>query len=241
MRRQTAISLAAMLAIFFLPLSAKSDSIFKNTPFSGAAKWVGDRTGTNNLQQKLGLPNAGGAISNAFEQAKKNSGPLVTTITTLACPGCLVLAGAISGPGAVLDAVFTTGVVTAAFAVDPTLGIASVVVLGADKDSGQVGYQEVPVLTSTAQQPTGTVHSVMASCIGVNVAEKRGIVLFANVPPNTDAYKRGDTINATAPNCDAITDNGVQRRTTLSMKLTGKSPIDMTEPRFQYLMLGQAE
>lgn len=228
-----------LLGVVALSISqmAIAGSIFDNTPFQGVANVVGNATGTNNLQQKLGLPNAGGAVADFFEAAKKNSGPLVTTITTLACPGCVAAAAVVSGPGAAMEAVFTTGLVTAAFDTSPALGIATIVILASDRTSGETGYQQVMIATSDAK-PTAKTYDVNADCILKDKLHNTFFAVFKSQPANSGEINPGDTVNLKAPECKAFSDPNNESVTSAKIKKTGASPVGMAAGRFTYVLSG---
>lgn len=231
-----------IVAIIFslgAPSIVSAGSIFSGTPFEEVANAVGNATGTNNLQQKLGLPNAGGAVADFFEAAKKNSGPLVTSIVTLNCPGCVLAAGVVSGPGAAMEAVFTTGLVTSAFETSPLLGIATVVILASDRQTGQSGYQQVmvPVANVPATQKT---YQIAADCIIKDKAHNTIFAVFKNAPANASDIKDGDILNLTAPDCKAFSDPANESMTAVKVKRSGAQAIGMAQGRFTYVMVGSS-
>lgn len=229
------LTLASLLIV---GQSAWAGSIFDGTPFEGAANAGCRATGTCNLQQKAGLPNVGGAVGNFWERAKKDAGPLVTTITTLNCPGCVVAAGVISGPGAVQDALFTTGVITAAYEISPALGLVAIVILGADKDSGEVGYEQVTIAQDrSVHLPTPKVYSINADCL---IRDGESIfALWTGHPPSIDAIRNGDTVNIQSPACKQVVSKGAISLTQARIKKSGGNPINMSKGRFQYVMTGE--
>jgi hypothetical protein len=231
-------ALTATVAVLMSLPQAYAGSIFDNTPFKGVADAVGNATGTNNLQQKLGLPNAGGDIANFFEAAKKNAGPLVTTITTLNCPGCVAAAAVVSGSGAALEAVFTTGIVTTAFQADPLLGLATVVVLASDKSSGETGFQQVVVQTEKKEKSKNT-YTLSADCIIRDKAHDTYFVLYEKAPDKSHSFVNGDVLVLTAPDCKSkVSDPSNESVTSVSIIRTGANPLNLSEGRFRYVIVG---
>jgi hypothetical protein len=236
---KTKVSMLATLALLSLgPNLSSAGSIFTGTPFEKVADAVGNATGTNDLQRKAGLPNAGGDIANFFEAAKKNSGPLVTAVTTLSCPGCVTAAAVISGNDAAIEAIFTTGIVTAAFQTDPLLGLATVVILASDRESGEAGFQQVVVQTDKVKR-TPQNFEVKADCVIRDKAHDAYFVLFVTPPSQAENFKNGDTLNVSAPECkNQISDPTNESVTSVSISRTGGNPIGMSGGRFKYVLVG---
>ena len=233
------LSLAA-----FAP-AAEADSIFKGTVLEGPANQVGDWTGTNDLQRKAGLANGQGAIADFFEEAKKDARPLINVTATLNCPGCVAAAAVIGHDEAARTALFQTGLVVSAAQVSPALGLTTIVLLGADRHSGEVGAEQLTVAANNAPSPNlhaagGRLNpkNLAADCIGRDKNSRNIFALFTNPPPNLSNFVDGDIINFTAPPCKAIVAKGASSLTSARVKKRGGNPISMTSPRFQYVMIG---
>jgi hypothetical protein len=217
---------------------AATGGVFDNASLSTAANWVGDRTGPKrgDVQQKATLPDA---TATQFEQAKRNSAPLATAITTLGCgASCAALASSISGPGAVMDAIYTTGAVVEKESTEDYLY--NLTVVSADKKSGEVGAETVSVTLGTAP-PTHRVVHMAASCIVQSQRNGSGFVsAFWTTAPSATApdLHPGDTVSVTAPACGAAFGNGFKTVKQASFLYEGGKPLSLAKPHFEYVAAG---
>ena len=210
--------------------------LFDNSAFSGAARWVGDRSGTkrNDVQQLASVPDGGWAATR-FDQVKSNGAPLAAAISALNCGASCA---ALSGSPAAVDAIYSTGAILDKESTEDYLY--NLIVVGADKASGEVGAETVSVTVNT-EPPTHRVVKLAASCI---VESKRNgsdfVAAFWTSPPpvSTPDLHAGDTVAVSAPACNAAFGAGMKTVRQASFMYEGGKSFSLAKPHFAFVAVG---
>lgn len=129
----------------------------------------------------------------------------------------------------VRNAIKTTGYVTAV-ASDPVLAFVVISLVGKDGKT-----KDVVVPTNNAAS-TGKSWTFTATCI---VQQEKGLItaLFNDDPQGLDQVGDGDTVNLTAPYCEAYKEKSV---TAVAMRKTGLTNTpDATPPLFRHYLVGR--
>jgi hypothetical protein len=236
---KTALSMAvAVLAGACAASPALADGIFDSTPLSGAANWVGERTPSGKADlQKLEILSSGDTTT--FENAMHDSAPLAAAIDTLGCAAaCAGLANAVVHPSPLVDVIYTTGAILNQESTEDYLY--NLTIVGADKQSGEVGSETISVTLHTTP-PTHNMVTLKAACILQSNRNGSGFVTaYWTTAPSASAadLHPGDTVSVTAPACHSAFGTAGKSITKAHFMYEGGKTLSLAKPHYQFVAAG---